>query len=120
MNRSALTEDAFQALLRMKQDMYAVGVAASELGSAYDRVVLKVILRNAARGALRAFSAGDGQRDEAWKHVILLIDELLRHRLQFRPAGDRVELARLQAFVSENRDAFERVSHLRVVRTAAG
>jgi hypothetical protein len=34
MNSSALTEEAFQALLRLKQDVYAVAVAASELGSA--------------------------------------------------------------------------------------
>jgi hypothetical protein len=120
MNRSALTEEAFQALLRLKQDMYAVAVAASELGSSYDRVVLKLILRNAAHGAIRAFGAGDAQRDEAWRHVILLIDELLRHRLQFRPASDRVELARLQVFVNENADAFERVNQLRVVGSAAG
>jgi hypothetical protein len=120
MNRSALTEEAFQALLRLKQDMYAVAVAASELGSSYDRVVLKLILRNAAHGAIRAFSARDGQRDAAWKHVILLIDEMLRHRLPFRPASDRVELARLQVFVNENADAFERVSQLRVVRSATG
>ena len=39
MNRSALTEEAFQALLRLKQDTYAVAFAASELGSSYDRVV---------------------------------------------------------------------------------
>jgi len=70
MNRSTLTEEAFQALLRLKQDMYAV--------------------------------------------------ELLRHRLQFRLASDRVELARLQVFVNENADAFERVSQLRVVGSATG
>jgi hypothetical protein len=34
MNRSTLTEEAFQALLRLKQDIHAVAVAASELGSA--------------------------------------------------------------------------------------
>ena len=120
MNRSALTEETFQALIRLKQDMHAVAVAASELGSSYDRVVLKLILRNAALGAIRAFSARDGQRDAAWKHVILLIDELLPHHRQFRPASDRVELARLQVFVNENADAFERVNQLRVVGSAAG
>jgi hypothetical protein len=51
MNRSALTEEAFQALLRLKQGMYAVAVAASELGSSYDRVVLKLILRNESADA---------------------------------------------------------------------
>jgi hypothetical protein len=55
MNRSALTEEAFQALLRLKQDMYAAAV-----------------------------------------------------------------LARLQVFVNENADAFERVTKLRVVQSAAG
>jgi hypothetical protein len=31
-----------------------------------------------------------------------------------------VELARLQVFVNENADAFERVNQLRVLRSAAG
>jgi hypothetical protein len=120
MSRLVLTDDAFQALLHMKRDMYAVAAAASECGSAYDRAVLRLILRNSAHGAARAFSAGDGQRDEAWKHVIYLIDELLRHRLQFKSAKDGAALARLQAFICENSDAFDLASHLRVVRTAAG
>jgi hypothetical protein len=120
MSRSPLTEEAFQALFRMKQDIYAVGAAASECGTAFDRAVLKLIIRNAAHGVVRAFSADDGQREEAWRHVILVVDELLRHRLQFRDAYDRVELARLQAFVRENSDAFDRVSYLRLVRTGSG
>lgn len=41
-------------------------------------------------------------------------------RLQFRPAGDRVEPARLQVFVNENPDAFAHSSQLRVVRSAGG
>jgi hypothetical protein len=120
-SRHPLTDEAFQALFRMKHDIYAVGAAASEYGASCDRAVLKLILRNAANGVVRAFSADDGQREEAWKHVILLVDELLRHRLQFPAvAYDRVELTRLQAFVRENPDAFERVSYLRLVRTGAG
>jgi hypothetical protein len=83
--------------------------------------VLRLILRNAARGVVRAFSTFDGQREEAWTHVVLLVDELLRHRQQFPGvAHDRVELTRLQAFVRENPDAFERVSYLHLVRTGAG
>jgi hypothetical protein len=71
MSRSGLTNDAFQALLRMKQDVYAVGAAASECGTLHDRDVLRLILHNASRGVVRAFSADDTQRDDAWKHVIL-------------------------------------------------
>jgi hypothetical protein len=114
----ALTEDAFQALRLLKQDMYAVGAAASDFGTSYDRAVLRLVLRNAAHGAIWAFTARDVQRDAAWKYLILLINELVRHRLQFRPASDSAELARLQACVSENREIFERKGHLRVVRTA--
>jgi hypothetical protein len=117
LSRSPLTDEAFQALFRMKQDIYAVGAAASECGTSFDRAVLKLILRNAAHAVVRAFSADDGQREEAWKHLILVVDELLRHRRQFRATYDRVELTRLQAFVRENPDAFERVSYLRLVRT---
>lgn len=120
MSRCGLSDEAFQALLRMKRDVYAVGSAASECGTPYDRAVLKLILRNVASGVVFAFSADDAQRDEAWRHVILLVDELLRHRLQFISDADREPLTRLRAFVDENRDAFERVSYLRPVRTAAG
>jgi hypothetical protein len=120
MSRSGLTDDAFQALLRMKRDVYDVGLVASECGTAYDRDVLRLILRNVAYGVVRAFSAGDSQRDEAWKHVILLVDELLQHRLQFTSEADRASLTRLRAFVTENLDAFDRASHLRIARTAAG
>jgi len=120
MSGSGLTDDAFQALLRMKRDVYAVGLVATECGTSYDRDVLRLILRNVATGVVCAFSAGDSQRDEAWKHVILLVDELLRHRLQFTSEADRASLARLRAFVAENPDAFDRVSHLRVIRTATG
>jgi len=120
MSRSALTDDAFQALLRMKRDVYAVGLAASECGTPYDRDVLKLILRNVAAGAVYAFGADGSRRDEAWKHVILLVDELLQHRLQFTSEADRASLARLRAFVAENLDAFDGASHLRIVRTAAG
>jgi hypothetical protein len=107
MNYSTLTDDAFLALQRMKRDLHAVSAVVSDLGSVYDRAVLKLIHRNAAAGAARAFSAEGVQRDAAWKHIVLLIDELLRHRLQFRSLADRAELARLQAFVRENADAFE-------------
>lgn len=120
MSRSALTDDAFQALLRMKQDVYAVGLVASECGTLYDRDVLRLILRNVASGALHAFTADDSLRDEAWKHVILLVDELLRHRLQFKSEKDRAPLGRLLAFVAENPDVFERSIYLRVMRTATG
>jgi len=119
MSRSGLTDDAFQALLRLKQDVYAVGLAASTCGTVYDRDVLRLILRNVAYGVVAAFRAGDAQRDEAWTHVILLVDELLRHRLQFTSDADRAPLERLRAFVAENRDAFDRASHLRVLRTTA-
>jgi len=118
--RARLTDDAFQAILRMKQDVYAVGLAASQCGTSYDRDVLKLILRNVASGVVCAFTADDTKRDEAWKHVVLLVDELLRHRLQFRSEADRAPLIRLRGFVAENPDAFEHTSHLRVVRTAAG
>ena len=67
---------------------------------------------------MRAFRAAGGQRDAAWNHIVLLIDELLRHRLQFCSLADRAELARLQAFVMENADALES-RHLRVVRHSA-
>jgi hypothetical protein len=120
MSRSGLTDEAFQALLRMKQDVYAVGAAASECGTLYDRDVLRLILRNAAHGVVSAFSADDAQRDGAWKHVILLVDELLRHRLQFKSGVDQAALGRLRAFVAENPDAFHRASHVRPIRTAAG
>jgi hypothetical protein len=120
MSRCGLTDEAFQALLRMKRDVYAVGSVASERGTSCDRAVLKLILRNVASGVVSAFSADDAQRDEAWRHVILLVDELLRHRLQFRSDADLAPLTRLRAFVDENRDAFELASHLRAVRTAAG
>jgi hypothetical protein len=115
-----LTEDAFQALQRMKHDLRAVSAVASDCGSIHDRVVLRLILRNAAVGAVHAFGAVGEQRDAAWKHIVLLIDELLRHRLQFHSLADRAELARLQAFVRENADALE-TGHLRVVtQSAAG
>jgi hypothetical protein len=120
MSRSGLTDDAFQALLRMKRDVYAVGSVASECGTSHDRDVLKLILRNVSSGVVCAFSADASQRDEAWTHVILLVDELLQHRLQFTSDADRAPLARLQAFVSENLDAFDGAASLRIVRTAAG
>jgi hypothetical protein len=120
MSRSGLTDDAFQALLRMKRDIYAVGAAASECGTLYDRDVLRLILRNAARGVACAFSANDACRDAAWKHVILLVDELLQHRRQFKSGTDQPALERLRAFVAENADAFDRAPHLRVIRSAAG
>jgi hypothetical protein len=112
------TEDAFLALQRMKHDLRAVGAVASDFGSIHDHAVLKLILRNAAVGAVHAFCAEGVQRDAAWKHIVLLIDELLRHRLQFRSLADRAELARLQAFVTENADAFE-TRHFRAITTAA-
>jgi hypothetical protein len=102
-----MTEDALLALQRMKHDLHTVSAVASELGSIYDRAVLRLMLRNAAAGAVRAFGAKGAQRDAAWKHIVLLIDELLRHRRQFHSLADRAELARLQAFVTENADAFE-------------
>jgi hypothetical protein len=120
MSRSGLTDDAFQALLRMKRDVYAVGAAASACGTLYDRDVLRLILRNTAAGVVSAFSADDARREAAWKHVILLVDELLRHRLQFNSGADRAALERLRAFVAENPDAFELTSHLRAIHTAAG
>jgi|GEM_PF-2911371 hypothetical protein len=120
MSRSRLTDDAFQALLRMKQDVYTVGAAASECGTLYDRDVLRLILRNAAQGVVGAFSADDARREAAWRHVILLVDELLRHRMQFKSGADQAALERLRAFVAENGDAFDRVNHLRLSRSAAG
>jgi hypothetical protein len=120
MSRSGLTDDAFQALLRMKRDVYAVGAAASEYGTMSDRDVLRLILRNAAQGVMSAFSADDARRDAAWEHVILLVDELLRHRGQFRSGSDAAALQRLHAFLAENSDVFDRVRHLRVIRSAAG
>jgi hypothetical protein len=119
MSRSRLTDEAFAALLRLKQDVYAVGAAAGARGTVYDRDVLRLILRNAAHGIVDAFSATESQRDQAWRHVVLLVDELLRHRLQFQSKADRAPLARLRAFVAENPDAFEPASHLRIVDTAA-
>jgi hypothetical protein len=113
-----LPDDAVLALQRMKHDLFAVSAVASDLGSVYDRAVLKLILRNAAAGAARAFSAEGVQRDAAWKHIVLLIDELLRHRLQFHSLADRAELARLQAFVMENADAFD-IPRLRAVTFVA-
>jgi hypothetical protein len=113
-----LTEDAFLALQRMKLDLHAVSAVASDCGSVYDRAVLRLILRNAAAGAVRAFSAEGEQRDEAWTHIVLLVDELLRHRLQFHSLADRAELARLRAFVTENADALE-TRHLRIVAQSA-
>jgi len=103
----------------MKQDVFAVGAAASECGTLYDRDVLRLILRNASHGVALAFSADDTQREQAWKHVVLLVDELLLHRLQFTSGADRGALERLQAFVAENPDAFDLTGRLRVVRTAA-
>jgi hypothetical protein len=118
MNCSTLTEDAFLALQQMKHDLHTVSAIASDCGSVYDRAVLRLVLRNAAAGAVRAFSAAGEQRDEAWKHIVLLVDELLQHRLQFHSLADRAELARLQAFVTENADAFE-TRHLRVIAQSA-
>lgn len=120
MSRSALTDDAFQALLRMKRDVYAVGLVASKCGTSYDRDVLRLILRNVSSGVVCAFGADDSRREGAWTHVILLVDELLQHRLQFTSDADRAPLARLQAFVAENLDAFDGARYLRIVRTAAG
>jgi hypothetical protein len=119
MSRSTLTDEAFQALLRMKRDMRVVVAAASEYGSPDDRAVLKLILRNASQGALRAFAANGACRDPAWHHVVFLVDELVRHRVQLPGAGDRAELRRLRAFVNDNLDAFEGTRPLFVVRTAA-
>jgi hypothetical protein len=96
MSCSTLTEEAFQALRRMKHDLYAVGAEANDFGTAYDRT----------------------QRDAAWKHIVLLVDELLRHRAQFPSSADTAERARLAAFVSENSDAFE-TRRLRVVTRSA-
>jgi hypothetical protein len=118
-SRIALTGESFQALLRLKRDMYVVGAAASECGSSEDRAVIRLILRNAGEGALRAFSADGPNRDAAWRHVILLIDELLRHRMRSQGLGDRTELKRLQAFVSENGDALEHPRPISVVRSVA-
>jgi hypothetical protein len=109
---STLTEDAFRALQRMKLDLYTVGAVASDFGDARDRAALQLILRNAAVGAVRAFSAEGAQRDAAWIHIVLLVDELLRHRIQFPASADTTEFERLQAFVSENADVFQR-SHPR-------
>jgi hypothetical protein len=119
LTRYALTGETFAALLRLKRDVYAVGAAASECGSTDDRAVIRLILRNAAEGALRAFSADGANRDAAWRHVILLVDELLRHRMRLECFSDRMELKRLQAFVSENRDALERPTRLSVVSSVA-
>lgn len=114
-----MTQDALQALRRMKRDLYVVGATAGERGSTDDRAVLRLILRNAANGALRAFSADGAHRDAAWQHLVLLVDELLRHRGALPVGGDRVELRRLQAFVNENRDALERSTRLSVLRSVA-
>jgi hypothetical protein len=119
MNRPTLTEDALLALRRMKHDLYAVGEVANGFGSVYDCAVLRLILRNAAVGAGRAFGADGAQRDAAWKHVVLLVDELLRHRLQFPASADKAELDRLRAFVSENADAFEPYQLSAVTRSVA-
>jgi hypothetical protein len=119
MSRTALTGETLQALRRLKRDMYVVAVAASEYASTDDRAVIKLILRNAAEGALRAFGADGLHRDAAWRHVILLVDELIRHRMRLPCIGDRIELMRLQAFVSENRDALEHPTRLSVVRSVA-
>lgn len=108
MSSSTLTEDTFRALQRMKLDLYTVGAVASDFGNAGDRAALQLILRNAAVGAARAFCAEGSQRDAAWIHIVLLVDELLRHRVQFPSSADTTEFERLQAFVSENADAFER------------
>ena len=110
MNRCPLTLDAFWALQRMKHDLYAVGAVASNYGSARDRALLALSLRLMAAGAARAFSADGARRDAAWKHIVHLIDELVRHRLQYPSSADRDELERLQAFVRENADAFERLA----------
>jgi hypothetical protein len=114
-----VTGETFAALLRLKRDLYVVGSTASERASADDRAVIKLILRNAAEGALRAFSADAAHRDAAWKHMILLADELLRHRARFPAGADRAELRRLQAFVYENGDVLERHVHLAVARSMA-
>ena len=119
MSRSALTAESFQALVRLKRDLYAVGIAASKNGSPFDRAVVKLIVRNTAEGALRAFTADVVNRDAAWRHVILLVDELLAHRVRLPGSGDRRELKRLQAFVSENRDALEQPARLSLVRGVA-
>jgi hypothetical protein len=119
MSRSALTAESFQALVRLKRDLYAVGISASENGSSFDRAVIKLIVRNTAEGALRAFTADDARRDAAWRHVILLVDELLQHRARLPGRHDRGALRRLQAFVSENWDALEQPARLSVVRSVA-
>jgi hypothetical protein len=114
-----MTQDTLQALRRMKRDLYVVGATAGQWGSTGERAVLRLILRNAANGALRAFSADAAHRDAAWQHMVLLVDELLRHRGTLPVRGDRAELRRLQAFVSENRDALEQPPRLSVVRSMA-
>jgi hypothetical protein len=113
-----MTPDTLQALRRMKRDLYLVGATASKWGSTDERAVIRLILRNAASGALRAFSADGAHRDAAWQHMVLLVDELLRHRGPWPAGGDRAELRRLQAFVNENRDALQS-RRLSVVRSVA-
>jgi hypothetical protein len=103
-----LNPGAFLALERMNGDLNTVVAAACELGNAYDCVDLRVILLKAVAGALRAFSADGAERDAAWEQFVALVDELLRHRSQFRPSVDKASSARLQAFVTENADVFER------------
>jgi hypothetical protein len=103
----------------MKQDMFVVVAATGEHASPDERAVLRLILRDAGDAAHRAFSAGGAQRDAAWKHVVLAVAELLWNRVQFPPASDRAECARLQAFVNENADAFERPGHPRVIEARA-
>jgi hypothetical protein len=66
--------------------------------------------KRAAYGAAVAFTADDAQRDAAWRHVILMVDELLRHCGHFQSELDVAERTRLQAFVDENTDAFERTT----------
>src|SRR5271156_1994770 len=106
-DRLALTEDMLDALIRFNQDIYTVGAAASEHCSRYDRAVLTLILRRAAYGAIAAFTTDDARRDAAWRLVVILVDEVLHRREQFRSALDEAERRRLQAFVDENSDAFE-------------
>jgi hypothetical protein len=107
------TEDVLDAFVRFSRDIYAVGAAASEYGSRYDRAVLKLIRQRAAYGAAVAFTADDAGRDAAWSHVILMVDELLRHCGHFQSGLDVAERTRLQAFVDENTDALERTARAR-------
>jgi hypothetical protein len=120
MNRRPLPLDAFWALQRMKHDLYAVGAVACYYGSARERALLALCLRMTAAGAARAFSADGARRDAAWKHIVHLIDELLRYRLQYPSSADSDELERLQAFVRENADAFETPRLHVVTRSATG